>query len=229
MNDHIEGAGLTRQAIRTPRAAAVAGIAFSVLLAASFVLLRWALPSDPEDAGEWLTDGGRRDAVVLALSLLPFAGIAFLWFMGVLRDRIGAHEDRFFATVFLGSGLLFVAMLFTCGAVAGGLLLSYGETAGRPSAELWSFGRRHVGLAGGVRAAHGGRVHDLGHHHRRPSGAGPAMALGVRHGDRRVAAGDRRDRALDRDPLPAVGLRLQRAHPGRHLQLPTEWRLVTTR
>ncbi|HET6687268.1 MAG TPA: hypothetical protein VFH02_12170 [Jiangellaceae bacterium] len=142
MSDHSEGAGLTRQAIRTPRAAALAGIVFSVLLAASFVLVRWALPSDPDAAGEWLSDGGRRDAFVLALNLLPFAGIAFLWFIGVLRDRIGAHEDRFFATVFLGSGLLFVAMLFTCGAVAGGLVLSYGEGSGRPPAELWSFGRQ---------------------------------------------------------------------------------------
>ena len=43
---------------------------------------------------------------------MPFAGIAFLWFIGVIRDRIGQHEDRFFATVLLGSGLLFVAMLF---------------------------------------------------------------------------------------------------------------------
>jgi hypothetical protein len=79
---------------------------------------------------------------VLALNLLPFAGIAFLWFIGVLRDRMGANEDRFFATVFLGSGLLFVAMLFACGAVAGGLVLSFGDTSGRPPTELWSFGRR---------------------------------------------------------------------------------------
>ena len=145
MNDHPEGAGLTRQAIRTPRAAALAGIAFSVLLAAAFVLVRWALPSDPDAAGDWLTEGGRRDAFVLALNLLPFAGIAFLWFIGVLRDRIGANEDRFFATVFLGSGLLFVAMLFACGAVAGGLVLSFSEASGRPPVEVWSFGR-HVTL-----------------------------------------------------------------------------------
>ena len=140
--DEPEGATRTRQAIRTPRAAGLAGIAFSLLLAASFVLVRWALPSDPEDAGEWLTDGSRRDAFVVALNLLPFAGIAFLWFIGVLRDRIGEHEDRLFSTVFLGSGLLFVAMLFACGAVAGGLVLSYGEGSDRPEAELWSFGRQ---------------------------------------------------------------------------------------
>ena len=91
-----------------------------------------------------MTDGSRHDAFVLALNLLPFAGIAFLWFMGVLRDRIGVNEDRFFATVFLGSGLLFVAMVFTCAAVAGGLVLSFGDGSNRPPAELWSFGRHVV-------------------------------------------------------------------------------------
>ena len=42
------------------------------------------------------------------MNLIPFAGIAFLWFIGVLRDRLGEQEDRFFATVFFGSGLLFL-------------------------------------------------------------------------------------------------------------------------
>jgi hypothetical protein len=45
MSDRAEGPRLTRQAIRTPRAAALAGIAFSVLLTAAFVLVRWALPA----------------------------------------------------------------------------------------------------------------------------------------------------------------------------------------
>jgi hypothetical protein len=62
-------------------------------------------------------------AVLLALNLVPFAGIAFLWFMGVVRDTLGEREDQFFATVFLGSGLLFVAMLFISSAVTGSLLL----------------------------------------------------------------------------------------------------------
>ncbi len=68
------------------------------------------------------TDPARRRAVVIALNLVPFAGIAFLWFIGVVRDRIGQREDRFFASVFLGSGLLFVAMLFAAAAFAGGLI-----------------------------------------------------------------------------------------------------------
>jgi hypothetical protein len=130
---------LTRQSIRTPRAAAVAGIAFSVLLTAAFVLVRLAVPGDPNDAGDWLTNGRNKEALVLALNLLPFAGIAFLWFIGVVRDRIGAGEDRLFATVFLGSGLLFIAMVFAAGAVAGGVVLTADD---HPTADVWTFGRR---------------------------------------------------------------------------------------
>jgi hypothetical protein len=141
MTEHPElhvGA-LTRASLRSPRAAAVAGIVFALLLFTVLLLVRIAVPPDGDEAGDWLTDEGRRDAVVLALNLLPFAGIAFLWFIGVVRDRIGAGEDRLFATVFLGSGLLFIAMLLAGGAVAGGLLFS-GE--GPPSAGVWTFGRR---------------------------------------------------------------------------------------
>jgi hypothetical protein len=65
--------------------------------------------------------------------LVPFAGIAFLWFIGVLRDRLRELEDRFFATVFLGSGLLFLAMLFASAAVAGGIIIAY---AARPEGLL---------------------------------------------------------------------------------------------
>jgi hypothetical protein len=125
--------------MRTPRAAAVAGILFSVLLSAALILVRLAVPRDPKAAGGWLTDDGKRNAVVLALNLLPFAGIAFLWFIGVVRDRIGQGEDRLFATVFLGSGLLFIAMLFATGAVAGGLVLTASD---HPSTDVWTFGRR---------------------------------------------------------------------------------------
>jgi MFS family permease len=114
---------VTHNRLTTPRAAAVAGIVFSVLFIVSLALIRRAVPADPQDAGTWLS--GDRTTVSLALNLLPFAGIAFLWFIGVLRDRLGALEDRFFATVFLGSGLLFLAMLFAAGAVAAGVMIGY--------------------------------------------------------------------------------------------------------
>src|SRR6516162_8811304 len=113
--------------LRTPRAAAVAGIVFSLLLITALTLLRLSIPASPAVPGMWLTDSGRRAAVAVALNLVPFAGIAFLWFIGVLRDRIGEREDRFFATVFLGSGLLFVAMIFVAAAVAGATIAAAGS------------------------------------------------------------------------------------------------------
>ena len=131
------------KALRTPRSAALAGIAFAVLITIVLVLVRLAVPSDPNDAGEWLADGSRRDAVLFALGLVPFAGIAFLWFVGVLRDRIGDAEDRFFSTVFLGSALLFVAMLFVASAVAAGLVATGGDDAGSlVASDAWEVGRR---------------------------------------------------------------------------------------
>jgi hypothetical protein len=77
--------------------------------------------------------------VAIGLNLIPFAGIAFLWFIGVIRDRIGEREDRFFATVFLGSGLLFVAMMFVAAAVAGGLIAD--ASSGTPVAGTLALGR----------------------------------------------------------------------------------------
>ena len=118
--------------LRTPRAAAVAGVIFSVLMIAALTLLRISAPHSPAAGSDWLTDSGRRAAVAVALNLVPFAGIAFLWFMGVLRDRIGEREDRFFATVFLGSGLLFVAMMFVAAAVGGALIAAAAVTSNLP-------------------------------------------------------------------------------------------------
>ena len=114
---------LVRANLRTPKAAAIAGMLFSLLLIAVFSLLRISVPADPQEPGSWLRTNS--STIALALNLVPFAGIAFLWFIGVLRDRLGALEDRFFATVFLGSGLLFLSMLFTAAAAVGGILMAF--------------------------------------------------------------------------------------------------------
>jgi hypothetical protein len=84
-----------------------------------------------------------RNTIRLALNLVPFAGVAFLWFIGVLRNRIGASEDQFFATVFLGSGLLFVAALFASATAAGALVenVRAGDIQ-QAKSEVYNFGRR---------------------------------------------------------------------------------------
>ena len=116
-------ANIIRARLKAPRAAAIAGILFSLLLITDLLLFRLSVRADPLEAGAWLRTNS--NTVALGLNLVPFAGIAFLWFIGVLRDRLGELEDRFFATVFLGSGLLFLAMLFTSAAVGGGIIIAY--------------------------------------------------------------------------------------------------------
>ena len=100
---------------RAPRSAGIAGIAFSVLFIGSVLLLTGRPPEGLDSAGlvAWFETVAKTRTTIAALYLAPFAGIAFLWFLGVVRDRIGDQEDRFFATVFLGSGLLFVAMYWS--------------------------------------------------------------------------------------------------------------------
>ncbi|MCX5194070.1 hypothetical protein OOK31_09190 [Streptomyces sp. NBC_00249] len=109
----------TTDRMETPRAAGAAGVVFALLLAAAIVLMRYAVPGDAAHAA---VDPGRRWAVRTALEIVPFAGIFFLWFMGALRAHTGDAEDRFFATVFLGSGFLFTASVFVAAAAAGTVL-----------------------------------------------------------------------------------------------------------
>ncbi len=132
-------------ATTAPRAAAIAGVVFSALLIPGLTLIRLSVPADPSQPGNWIADPDRRNAVRLALNLFPFAGIAFLWFMGVLRNRLGAREDQFLATAFLGSGLLFVVSLFCAAALAAGLLeaVADGQVA-LPDSETYYFGRRTI-------------------------------------------------------------------------------------
>ena len=99
----------------TPRAAAVAGVLFALLFGATLILIRVKMPEGLGDSTEWLDS--ERGGILTATRLMPFAGITFLWFIGVVRDGFGRYEDRFFATVFLGSGLLFLAMMFVSTAV----------------------------------------------------------------------------------------------------------------
>ena len=104
-------------------------------------MVRYAVPADPSKPGTWLTEPARRDAVRFALDLVPFAGIAFLWFIGVLRTRLGELEDQFFATVLLASGLLFVgdALCFS-GRYLSALIESV--ATGNIDSETYYFGRR---------------------------------------------------------------------------------------
>lgn len=140
MNAPLVGEGAVARRLSTPRAAAFAGVVFAVLFALSLGLLRSVFPADPFVVSAWTETDTRR--LRWGLTLAPFAGIAFLWFVGVVRDHFGELEDRFFSSVFLGSALVFLAMYFVSLAIAGGLLA--GVSAGQVQQydeETVAFGR----------------------------------------------------------------------------------------
>lgn len=112
---------------------------FALLLAATIVLLRPGIPEGGDAAGaEGFTDSTRRDA---ALALIPFAGIFFLWFLGVVRAPVGDAEDRFLAAVLLGSGPVFTATLFGAAASATAVPAVAHPAGSAPSPTTWDFGR----------------------------------------------------------------------------------------
>lgn len=127
--------------LSSPRAAALAGVLFAVLFTTALALLRSALPETLTADTDWV-ESGTTMRVSIGLSLVPFAGIAFLWFMGVVRDRFKDAEDQLFSSVFIGSGLLFLAMLFVSSAIAGGLITTAPLLTDEQSrSEITTFGR----------------------------------------------------------------------------------------
>lgn len=105
--------------VRSIESAAIAGVVYAVLTVIGLYLLR--PPADlTRSIGSvttWVEDAGTRARLLVGLNLVSIASVAFLWFVAVIRRRIGEREDRFFSTVFLGSAILYVAT-FIVGTVA---------------------------------------------------------------------------------------------------------------
>jgi hypothetical protein len=102
---------------RLARGAGVAGLVFAALFVAAFGLLRVdSPPSDPLAFAAWWA--ASQDRISFGTFLVPIAGMSFIWFVAAVRRRIGSGEGLFFSTLFLGSGLVYVAMLCATGAAA---------------------------------------------------------------------------------------------------------------
>lgn len=130
--------------LRTPAAAGIAGLVFTALFVASLMLLYRQPPagSGADAVARWYLRDNVETVGLVGLYAAPFAGIAFLWFVAAVRSRIGANEDRFFATVFLASGILFVAMLYAAAAAAGASVASVKfQGSPPPSPEVFVFAR----------------------------------------------------------------------------------------
>ena len=99
-----ENGFLTHAQLKTSNAAAIAGIAFWLLLLLILWLLRTSISADPLEPARACH---RHESVTVALNLVPFAAIAFLWFIGVLRDRLAQLENRFSRPSFSGAACCF--------------------------------------------------------------------------------------------------------------------------
>lgn len=127
----------------TPVAGAIAGILFAVLFSISVAIIASTMSDLARDTGAWLETGARE--IKFALALIPFAGLFFLWFIAVARERLGRFEDQFFSTVFLGSGLLFLAMVFVAAGSAGAILASYAkDPSGFAGSSTYLFARYSI-------------------------------------------------------------------------------------
>ena len=131
---------LVRRRIRSPRSAAFAGIGYSILMITGMILTASITRVGLEDITLELLESWSRKAS-LVIILVPYAGIAFLWFTGVIRDQLGELEDRFFATLFYGSGIIQVVLLFIWGAIFGAVMVARAMTAvGLVDSDIYIFG-----------------------------------------------------------------------------------------
>ena len=115
------------RALRSIEAAAIAGLLHSVLsLVATGLLLRAPDPSAGDQVvADWYLDDGNQRTMILAVNLITISSIMFIWFVAVIRRRVGERENRLFGTVFFGSALLLTGawlvagVFFAAPAVAG--------------------------------------------------------------------------------------------------------------
>lgn len=119
---------------------------FAALLGVSMVLIQRAIPSSSIYDPSWIVE--EKPSISVAIALIPFAAIAFLWFMGVLRTQFGDLEDRFFATVFLGSGLLFLASLFMWIALLSATVVTAAEIPSWPEGDAFLFAATMIKVMG---------------------------------------------------------------------------------
>jgi len=129
---------------RGPAAAGVAGLVFAVLFVTAVALVYPQPPQNSTAAAitKWYLTGSRQAIGLVGLYLIPFAGIAFLWFIAAVRVRIGSQEDQFFATTLLASGVLFVVFLWAGAAAAGAPLAAVKfQGAPPPSPDVFVYAR----------------------------------------------------------------------------------------
>ena len=143
-----ESAPVAWSGLRTQQSAAIAGILFAVLAGASMVLIQVSVPDDRIYDSTWVQE--QAGELGIAVGLMPFAAISFLWFVGVIRDQLGEREDRFFATVFLGSGIVFLSLWLVWSMILGATLVTAEADPSWPGSSGFTFTVSVANVSGSV-------------------------------------------------------------------------------
>lgn len=127
-----------RRRLASIEAAAVAGIVCAVgwSLALRGLLAAPGIGADEAQIRRFYADGANATAAMVWLQVLVVSSIAFLWFVGVVRGRIGDQEPRLVGTVFFGGSILLAALLFLGASLlaAPAVMVAVGDTAPDPGA-----------------------------------------------------------------------------------------------
>lgn len=146
--DAVERPQLTDQ-VRSIGAGAIAGMMFAVLSIVGLSMLS-SFPSlglTDAQLTAWFDDGTHQAQLITGLVLTTTSTIMFLWFVAVIRQRLGDSEDKFFATVFLGSSIVFVGILLV------GAAALAAPAAATTLADASSVSPASASLAGGLGSA----------------------------------------------------------------------------
>lgn len=135
-DDPLFASSRLRSRLASVEAAAVAGIVCGVSWALSLAGLLSApgIGATEREVAEHYGEPGNATAALVWSQVLVLATIAFLWFVGVVRGRVGDREPKLFGTVFLGASVLLAGLLFSGGALlaAPAVLVAVGDTAPDP-------------------------------------------------------------------------------------------------
>lgn len=134
--DPLFASNRVRSRVASIEAAAVAGIVCGIgwSLSLAGLLSAPGIGATDGEIAEYYADPGNATAALVWLQVLVLSTVAFLWFVGVVRGRIGDREPKLFGTVFLGSSLLLAGLLFSGATLlaAPAVLVAVGDTAPDP-------------------------------------------------------------------------------------------------
>ncbi len=103
-----------RRSVRSIEAAAIAGIVAAIGWVYGLVRLLDGPDVDASEAEieQFFANPDTGWDTLIVLQVLVLATVGFLWFIGVIRTRIGEPTPKLFDTVFFGGAILFAGLIF---------------------------------------------------------------------------------------------------------------------